>query len=124
MTAARSSFLVRRHQSAVRNFLRRLARNDVERANDLAQETFIKMYQGLHSYRGSARFTTWLFRIAYHTFLNDQRGRHATDEFNEDEHGSVADTTADTADRSTSIERSNGCRFASAPCSTCTTRKA
>ena len=85
--------LVRRHQSAVRNFLRRLARNDAERANDLAQETFIKMYQGLHSYRGSARFTTWLFRIAYHTFLNDQRGRHANDEFSEDEHGIVADTT-------------------------------
>ena len=38
--------LVRRHQSAVRNFFRRLARNDIERANDLAQETFIKMYQG------------------------------------------------------------------------------
>jgi len=87
--------LVRRHQSAVRNFLRRLARNDVERANDLAQETFIKMYQGLPSYRGTAKFSTWLFRIAYHTFLNDQRGRHPTDEFSEDEHGSVADTSAD-----------------------------
>lgn len=87
--------LVRRHQSPVRNFLRRLARNDVERANDLAQETFMKLYQGLHSYRGSARFSTWLFRIAYHTFLNDERGRRAADEFDENEHGSVADTTAD-----------------------------
>ncbi len=90
--------LVRRHQSAVRNFLRRLARNDPERANDLAQETFIKMYQGLRSYRGTARFTTWLFRIAYHTFLNDQRGRHPNEEFSEDEHRSFADTTASTAD--------------------------
>jgi RNA polymerase sigma-70 factor (ECF subfamily) len=90
--------LVRRHQSAVRNFLRRLARNDAERANDLAQETFIKMYQGLHTFRGSARFTTWLFRIAYHTFLNDQRGRHTSEEFTDDEHGAVADTTVHTAD--------------------------
>ena len=90
--------LVRRHQSAVRNFLRRLARNDAERANDLAQETFIKMYQGLHTYRGSARFTTWLFRIAYHTFLNDQRGRHTNEEFDDDVHGSSADTTAHTGD--------------------------
>lgn len=90
--------LVRRHQSAVRNFLRRLARNEPERANDLAQETFIKMYQGLRSYRGTARFTTWLFRIAYHTFLNDQRGRHPNEEFSEDEHASFADTTASTAD--------------------------
>ena len=89
--------LVRRHQSGVRNFLRRLARNDLERANDLAQETFIKMYQGLASYRGTARFTTWLFRIAYHTFLNDRRGRQPTDEFSEDKHGISADTTADTA---------------------------
>jgi RNA polymerase sigma factor (sigma-70 family) len=90
--------LVRRHQSAVRNFLRRLAHNDAERANDLAQETFIKMYQGLASYRGTARFTTWLFRIAYHTFLNDQRGRHPNEEFSADEHGARADTAAQTAD--------------------------
>ena len=89
--------LVRRHQSGVRNFLRRLTRNDVERANDLAQETFIKSYQGLHTYRGTAKFTTWLFRIAYHTFLNDQRGRRADEEFSEDAHGSVADTTTDAA---------------------------
>jgi RNA polymerase sigma factor (sigma-70 family) len=89
--------LVRRHQSAVRNFLRRLARNDVERANDLAQDTFIKLYQGLHSYRGSARFTTWLFRIAYHTFLNDERGRRTDDELNEDEHGSSSDLAAGVA---------------------------
>ena len=89
--------LVRRHQSAVRNFLRRLARNDVERANDLAQETFIKMYQALHSYRGAARFSTWLFRIAYHTFLNDARGRRTDDEFSDDEHGSIDDPAAGVA---------------------------
>jgi RNA polymerase sigma factor (sigma-70 family) len=90
--------LVRRHQSAVRNFLRRLARNDNERANDLAQETFIKMYEGLHSYRGAARLSTWLYRIAYHAFLNDQRGRRADDEFSEDLHGGSADTTAAATD--------------------------
>lgn len=89
--------LVRRHQSAVRNFLRRLARNDIERANDLAQETFIKMYEGLHSYRGAARFSTWLYRIAYYTFLNDQRGRHTNIEFKEDEHASTEDSAAATA---------------------------
>lgn len=96
--------LVRRHQSPVRNFLRRLARNDVERADDLAQETFIKVYQRLRSYRGSARFSTWLFRIAYHAFLNDQRGRRPGDEFSEDEHGIVPDTTEDTA-TSLDVER-------------------
>ena len=97
--------LVRRHQSAVRNFLRRLARNDVERANDLAQETFIKMYQALHSYRGAALFSTWLFRIAYRTFLNDQRGRHTDDEFSEDEHSGVGDPTAAVATAELDVER-------------------
>jgi len=86
--------LVRRHQSAMRNFLRRLARNDVERANDLAQETFIKMHAGLASYRGAARFTTWLFRIAYHAFLNDERGRRTNVEFSEEEHAGAEDTAA------------------------------
>jgi uncharacterized membrane protein YhfC len=36
----------------------------------------------------------WLFRIAYHTFLNEERGRQAIDEFNEAAHGGSADTTA------------------------------
>ena len=100
--------LVRRHQSAVRNFLRRLARNDVERANDLAQETFIKVYAGLHTYRGVARFSTWAFRIAYHTFLNDERGRRTNVEFSEDEHAGTEDTAAavaNTLDVDRALER-------------------
>ena len=84
--------LVRRHQSGVRNFLRRLTRNDVERANDLAQEAFIKAYHGLGSYRGSARFSTWLYRIAYYQFLNDERGRRSDVEFGEDDHADTQDT--------------------------------
>jgi RNA polymerase sigma-70 factor (ECF subfamily) len=86
--------LVRRHQSGVRNFLRRLARNDVERANDLAQETFIKMYGNLHSYRGAARFSTWLYRIAYHAFLNEERSRRSNVEFDANEHAGAEDTAA------------------------------
>jgi len=85
--------LVRRHQSAVRNFLRRLARNDVERANDLAQDTFIKVYHGLQSYRGAARFSSWLYRIAYYTFLNDERARRPNEEFDETVHGCSGDST-------------------------------
>lgn len=89
--------LVRRHQSALRNFLRRLARNDTERANDLAQETFFKAYRALDTYRGVARFSSWLYRIAYHTFLNDERGRRSTTEFVEEEHDDRSDFAAATA---------------------------
>jgi RNA polymerase sigma-70 factor, ECF subfamily len=91
----RSAFevLVRRYQSPVRNFLRRLVRDDVERANDLAQETFIKLYRSIGSYRGQAKFATWLYRIAYNAFLNDQRGRVAEAEFEESIHSHAPDTT-------------------------------
>jgi RNA polymerase sigma factor (sigma-70 family) len=62
----RSAFelLVRRHQSPLRNFLRRLAKNDAARADDLAQETFIKAYRSMASFAGTAKFSSWLYRIA------------------------------------------------------------
>ena len=67
--------LVRRHQSGLRGFLRRLVRQDAARADDLAQETFIKLYRSIGSYRGQAKFGTWLYGIAYNTFLDEQRNR-------------------------------------------------
>ena len=54
--------LVRRHQSVVRGLLRRLAKGNEALADDLAQETFIKSYQSLKSFRGDAKFSTWLHR--------------------------------------------------------------
>lgn len=78
--------LVRRHQSPVRNFLRRLARNDAARADDLAQETFIKLFRSIGTYRAQAKFSTWLYRIAYRTFLDDQRGRREEMPLHEDDH--------------------------------------
>ena len=70
--------LVKRHQSPVRHFFRRLARNDAQRADDLAQETFLKVFRSIGSFKGDSKFTTWLYRVAYNTFLNHQRNRVAT----------------------------------------------
>jgi RNA polymerase sigma factor (sigma-70 family) len=67
------STLVRRHQSAVRGLLRRLTCGNESHADDLAQETFWRAYRGLRGYRGGARLSTWLHRIAYNTFLNSTR---------------------------------------------------
>jgi RNA polymerase sigma-70 factor, ECF subfamily len=67
------SALVRRHQSAVRQFLRRLARPDWSRADDLAQETFWKAYLHINTYEGKGRFLSWLFRIAYQLYVTEQR---------------------------------------------------
>ena len=67
--------LVRRYQSPVRAFLTRLTRGDAHLADDLAQETFLKAWRKLHTYRGSARFSTWLFGIAFNEFRTVARQR-------------------------------------------------
>jgi RNA polymerase sigma-70 factor, ECF subfamily len=76
--------LVRRHQSAVRASLRKLARGDEGLADDLAQETFLLAYRNLAKFRFDAKFSTWLYRIAYNVFVSDARKMkellHETDE--------------------------------------------
>ena len=67
--------LVRNHQSTVRGLLRQLTGSDVALADDLAQETFLRAYKNLRSFRGEARFSTWLYRIAYNCFREYARKR-------------------------------------------------
>lgn len=57
--------LVLRYQSPLRLWARRLCNGDVHLADDLAQETFIKVYVALPAFRAEAKFSTWLYRIAY-----------------------------------------------------------
>ena len=65
--------LVQAHQDAVRRFLRRLTAGDEMLADDLAQETFIRAWQHLSSFRQLSGFETWLLRIAYRVFLDEMR---------------------------------------------------
>jgi RNA polymerase sigma factor (sigma-70 family) len=65
--------LVRRHQSTVRSCLRKLTAGNAALADDLAQETFLLAYKNLRSFRQEAKFSTWLYRIAYNVFLADAR---------------------------------------------------
>lgn len=68
--------IVRRHQSLVRTLLRRLTCGDAALADDLAQEAFLRAYRGLARYRGEAKLSSWLYRIAYNVFLaNRARAR-------------------------------------------------
>ena len=99
--------LVRRHQSPLRNFLRKLTRGDAARADDLAQEAFIKAYAALPGFRGAAKFSSWLYRIAYTTFLNDNRRRRADEtEFDDAQHSAaVTRDDAGAADDATDLER-------------------
>ena len=64
--------LVRRHQSQVRNFLRKLA-GDVTLADDLAQDCFMHAWDKLHTFSGRGSFIGWLLKVAYTTFLQSNR---------------------------------------------------
>lgn len=59
----------------MRGLLRQLTRSDLALADDLAQETFLKAYKNIRSFRGEAKFSTWLYRIAYNCFREDARKR-------------------------------------------------
>lgn len=65
--------LVRRHQSAVRQFLRHLTRGDAALADDLAQETFVTAWQQLARFHGGAAFSAWLLGIAHNHWRNARR---------------------------------------------------
>ena len=67
------TLLVERHQGAIRNYLRRLMAGDSAAADDLAQETFLAAFQKISSWRGTAKFGTWLHTIAYRKFLDYKR---------------------------------------------------
>ena len=67
--------LVRRHQPRVLLLQRRLVR-DHALAEDLCQETFIRAWNKLRTFRATGRFQAWLTKLAYNVFL--QHHRHAS----------------------------------------------
>ena len=67
------SQLVRKHQSQVRSWARRLCNGDEHLADDLAQEAFIKAYMALAAFRGDAKFSVWLYRIVFNVAASKWR---------------------------------------------------
>jgi len=70
------ALLVQRHQRYVFNLVFRML-GQYEEANEVTQDTFLAAWQGLPGFRGDARFSTWLYRIAYNCTLKqlEQRKR-------------------------------------------------
>ena len=66
--------LMGRHATAVFHFLCRMLNNEDD-ANDLAQETFVRVFRAKASYRPEQRFSTWLFTIAANLARNQIRWR-------------------------------------------------
>ena len=70
--------LVEAYRSPIRRFLFNLTDGDGELSKDLAQETFIKAWLNIGSFRAAAKFSTWLFRIAYNVFYDHARSEKRT----------------------------------------------
>jgi RNA polymerase sigma-70 factor (ECF subfamily) len=68
------ALLVQRHQRRVFNMVMRMLQ-DYEDASEVTQEAFLAAWQGLPSFRGEARFATWLYRITYHCCLRQLERR-------------------------------------------------
>ena len=65
--------LVEAYQSPIRRFFFNLTGGDEELSKDLAQDTFIKAWLNIASFRAAAKFSTWLYRIAYNIFYDYKR---------------------------------------------------
>jgi RNA polymerase sigma-70 factor, ECF subfamily len=68
------ALLLNQHRRPVVHFLYRMVQNQAV-SEELAQEVFLRVYRSRASYEPTAKFTTWLFRIATHVGLNWIRDR-------------------------------------------------
>ena len=65
--------LLRIHYTDVYSYLRRLCGSAAD-AEDLTQQTFLKVWSSLDGFKGRSKFSTWLYRIAHNTYIDSQRG--------------------------------------------------
>ena len=81
--------LVEAYQSPVRRFFFNLTGGDEELSKDLAQDTFMKAWLNIGSFRSISTFSTWLYRIAYNTFYDYIRSRKLSAELDVETLGDV-----------------------------------
>jgi RNA polymerase sigma-70 factor, ECF subfamily len=101
-------YLVQKYRRPLVSFMYRMARNTTV-AEDLAQEVFLRVYRSRQTYEASAKFTTWLYRIATNLAVNHARDtRHERPEVTVslDEPDDETGSTMDLADSKISAEES------------------
>jgi len=99
-------FLVQKYRRPLVSFMYRMAHNTAA-AEDLAQEVFLRVYRSRQTYEASAKFTTWLYRIATNLAVNharDTRKERPEVMVSLDEPDEETGTTMDVADGTLSAE--------------------
>jgi RNA polymerase sigma-70 factor, ECF subfamily len=72
--------IVLKYQSDVRGLFIKLTNGNKALADDLAQDTFIRAYKYLRTYKATASFSTWLYRISFNVFVDHTKSLKKTDD--------------------------------------------
>jgi RNA polymerase sigma-70 factor, ECF subfamily len=96
--------LLERHRGPVVHFLYRMVQNQAV-SEELAQEVFLRVYRSRETYEPTAKFTTWLFRIATHVALNSIRDRKKEKGHESLDEETIEGTERQVADRQLTIEQ-------------------
>ena len=99
-------YLVQKYRRPIIGFMYRMSRNTAT-AEELAQEVFLRVYRSRENYEPSAKFSTWLYRIATNLGVNharDTRHERAENMVNLDEQDSETGQTPDVADKTPTVE--------------------
>jgi RNA polymerase sigma-70 factor (ECF subfamily) len=100
-------YLIQKYRRPIIGFMYRMVHN-AGAAEDLAQEVFLRVYRSRASYEPSAKFTTWLYRIATNlavNYLRDTRHERPENVVSLDEPDEETGTTMDVADKSATVEQ-------------------
>ncbi len=99
-------YLVQKYRRPIISFMYRMAHNSAT-AEELAQEVFLRVYRSRANYEPSAKFSTWLYRIATNlgvNFARDTRHERAENTVNLDEADEETGQTPDLADKTPTVE--------------------
>jgi len=99
-------YLVQKYRRPIISFMYRMAHNSAA-AEDLAQEVFLRVYRSRANYEPSAKFSTWLYRIATNlgvNFARDTRHERPENITNLDEADEETGQTPDLADKTPNVE--------------------
>jgi RNA polymerase sigma-70 factor (ECF subfamily) len=99
-------YLVQKYRRPIVSFMYRMAHNSAT-AEELAQEVFLRVYRSRANYEPSAKFSTWLYRIATNLGVNharDTRHERAENTVNLDEADSETGQTVDLPDKAPTVE--------------------
>ena len=98
MTKEQFIEMIALEQESLRRFLRGLCSGDGFLADDLAQEALLKAYLSFERFEGRARFSTWLFRIAFNCWYDSRKAAGKESEWLSLDEGPLGETEVQESD--------------------------